>query len=97
MNPKVYIIALNWNMADDTIECVKSLEKLNYDNFRILLVDNGSSDDSVTVFRKAFPDIELIQNKENEGSLIKHIVFKRSSFSCILGISYNWPKLHNTF
>lgn len=48
MNPKVAIIILNWNGWEDTIECLESLNKINYKNYDIILVDNGSEDDSVT-------------------------------------------------
>jgi GT2 family glycosyltransferase len=44
--PSVTIIVLNWNSADRTIGCVKALQQLDYDNFRIRLVDNGSTDNS---------------------------------------------------
>lgn len=44
--PLVTIIILNWNSADRTIACIETLQRINYDNFRIYLVDNGSTDDS---------------------------------------------------
>ncbi len=43
---KVYIIIVNWNGWQDTIECLESVLKLEYDNFRIVVCDNGSVDDS---------------------------------------------------
>lgn len=45
--PKVFIIVLNWNGWRDTIECLESLQKVDYPNFEVLVVDNGSTDDSV--------------------------------------------------
>ncbi|WP_462281087.1 glycosyltransferase family 2 protein [Salinivirga cyanobacteriivorans] len=44
---KVYIVLLNWNGSEDTIECIQSLKKLDYENFQILLLDNGSSKESL--------------------------------------------------
>lgn len=41
--PSVAIIIVNYNGAEDTIECVKSLNKINYDNYKIFVIDNGSS------------------------------------------------------
>jgi len=41
--PKVYIIVLNWNGTNDTIECLNSLKEINYSEYQIILVDNGSS------------------------------------------------------
>lgn len=45
---RVYIIIVNWNGWIDTIECLKSLLLLEYPDFRIVVCDNGSLDDSVT-------------------------------------------------
>lgn len=47
MNTKVSIIILNWNGWKDAIACLKSLYQINYSNYNIILVDNGSADDSV--------------------------------------------------
>ena len=45
--PKVAIIILNWNGWQDTIECLKSVYQINYANYAVVLIDNGSTDDSV--------------------------------------------------
>ena len=44
--PNVSIIVLNWNGAEDTIACVSSLFAIDYWNFEIIIVDNGSTDES---------------------------------------------------
>lgn len=44
---RVYIVLVNWNSWQDSVECLESLQHLNYPNFRIVLCDNGSSDDSL--------------------------------------------------
>lgn len=66
-DPKVYIIILNWNGYLDTLECLDSVTKITYSNYKILLIDNASSDDSVSIIRNSFPDVEMILNKENLG------------------------------
>lgn len=63
----VYIIVLNWNGKDDTLECVKSLQQINYSDYKIIIVDNGSEDDSVFEIKKNFPEIKIIENKKNLG------------------------------
>ena len=65
--PRVFIITLNWNGRDDTIECIASLMKLNYSNYNIVVVDNGSTDDSVTALREKYKDIVIIENGRNLG------------------------------
>ncbi len=66
-SPLVYIIILNWKGWQDTIECVESCLKLTYTSFRILIVDNGSTDGSEFILHKRFPGIELIQTGKNLG------------------------------
>ncbi len=65
--PLVYIVTLNWNRRDDTLACVRSLLELDYPNFRIVVVDNASGDDSVSAIRARFPAVEVIANRSNVG------------------------------
>lgn len=67
MQPKVSIIVLNWNGKNHTVECLNSLSKLDYSNYEVILVDNGSSDGSVDFLKSKFPNICLIENKRNLG------------------------------
>jgi GT2 family glycosyltransferase len=66
-HPKVTVITLNWNRKEDTIECVKSLLALDYPNYEVVVVDNGSTDGSVETFKQHFPSITVIENKTNLG------------------------------
>lgn len=45
----VCIIMLNWNGSDDTIECLKSLQEMSYDDYMVIVGDNGSHDNSVSL------------------------------------------------
>lgn len=65
--PKVTIIVLNWNGKHDTIECIKSLQKLDYQNYDIVIVDNASTDNSVADIEKIFSGITFIKNDKNLG------------------------------
>ncbi|HIC91275.1 MAG TPA: glycosyltransferase family 2 protein [Syntrophaceae bacterium] len=65
--PKVSIIILNWNGLEDTLECLESVFKLDYPNFEVIVVDNGSTDDSVRQIRQEFPDVVIIENGKNLG------------------------------
>ncbi|MBP2658165.1 MAG: glycosyl transferase family 2 [Firmicutes bacterium] len=44
---KVYIIIINWNGWRDTIECLESVFRNQYDNYRVIVCDNDSEDDSL--------------------------------------------------
>ncbi len=65
--PEVYIIILNWNGLDDTLECLQSLGKIDYPHYKIVLVDNKSKNDEGRIIKQQYPEIHLIQNKKNEG------------------------------
>lgn len=65
--PLVYIIILNYNGYKDTIECIKSLQKINYNNYKIVIVDNNSTNNSFNILKKEFNDIEILKSLENNG------------------------------
>jgi hypothetical protein len=65
--PKVAIIILNWNGWRDTLECLESLQRLSYPNYQIIVVDNGSTDDSVERIKEKFPKFTLIETGRNLG------------------------------
>jgi len=44
---EVYIIVLNWNGWKDTVQCLESLFRSDYRNFRVIVCDNRSSDGSM--------------------------------------------------
>ncbi len=63
----VNLFVLNWNGRDLTLDCLSSLEKIIYPNVKVYIIDNGSSDNSVTAIRNQFPDYEIIGLPENYG------------------------------
>jgi hypothetical protein len=64
-HPLVYIIILNWNGKEDTIACLRSIERVKYPNFSVILVDNASSDGTVEYVKDKFPSVKIIANSEN--------------------------------
>jgi len=67
MNPKVYIIILNYNGKSDTIDCLYSLASAKLESASIVVVDNASIDGSVAEIKKEFPKVPIIENKTNLG------------------------------
>lgn len=63
----IAIVILNWNGRDDTLACLESMRKVDYLDFNIIVVDNGSSDDSVDTIQSAFPEVEILQTGKNLG------------------------------
>ncbi|MBU3964767.1 glycosyltransferase family 2 protein [Patescibacteria group bacterium] len=71
--PKVSIIILNWNGWQDTLECLDSLAKIDYPNYEIIVVDNGSTDESAEKIKiwinthKSVISYKLLVNSYNAG------------------------------
>jgi len=66
--PNVYIILLNWNGYELTKDCILSLLNIEYANYQIVVVDNGSEDDSYSKLCRKFEDkVKFISNKTNLG------------------------------
>jgi len=64
---KFALVVLNWNNAKDTLECLQSIEKIDYPNYQVIVIDNGSTDNSVSQIKTQFPKHVLIETKENLG------------------------------
>ncbi len=65
--PLVYVVTLNWNRRDDTLEFLDSFTRLTYPRYRLLVVDNGSTDGSVEAIAARFPDVEQVLAGRNLG------------------------------
>jgi hypothetical protein len=63
--PKVYIIVLNYNRKEDTLDCLDSLYKMDYPNFKVVMVDNGSSDGTALAVMEVYPHAHVIENRRN--------------------------------
>lgn len=50
-DPKVYVLILNWNGWEDTLECLESVFRQNYRNYQVIVCDNGSANDSLAQIR----------------------------------------------
>ena len=67
MLPIVAVIIVNWNGKTDTLECLASLRQDCYPNKQIIVVDNGSADDSISVLRATHPDVTVLETGANLG------------------------------
>src|SRR5271165_3737452 len=71
MNPKAFsrigIVLVNWNSYADTARCLHSLAAKTYPNAEIIVVDNGSKDESLAKLRAEFPTVTFIHSQENTG------------------------------
>jgi len=74
MNPLVSVVILNYNGRSCgeflLSDCLSSVFLSNYDNFEVIFVDNGSTDDSVEFIKKKFKRetrLTVVQNRANYG------------------------------
>lgn len=64
----ISIIIVNYNTKKLTMECIKSIYDSNIVSaFEIILVDNHSTDGSVSAVKEIFKDVQVVANQENVG------------------------------
>jgi GT2 family glycosyltransferase len=64
----VSIIVVAWNVRALLGNCLRSVyEQTKGIKYEVILVDNGSTDSSVEMVRKEFPQTRIIENQDNKG------------------------------
>ncbi|MBI3576815.1 glycosyltransferase family 2 protein [Candidatus Gottesmanbacteria bacterium] len=66
-SPRVSIVLVNWNGKAYIGACLRSLGKIVYPSCEVIVVDNASTDGSVSFIRRNFPHTHVIANKKNLG------------------------------
>ena len=62
------VVVVTWNTCELTEQCVASvLEHTRVEDMELIVVDNASTDDTVAVLRRRFPDIRIIESAVNLG------------------------------
>lgn len=61
------VIIINWNARDKLANCVYSLQKVTEIQIEIIIVDNASTDDSLSLLHSFLPNVGLITNEANVG------------------------------
>ena len=67
LSPKLCTIVVNWNRASDTVECLLSLRNGGVENNHVIVIDNGSTDDSAARISSECPEVELHRMQNNLG------------------------------
>jgi GT2 family glycosyltransferase len=65
--PRVTVVIPNWNGMQHLPGCIGAIEGQTFRGFRVIVVDNASSDDSVAWLRAKAPDVEVVQRDDNGG------------------------------
>lgn len=67
MTPKVTVLILNYNGKKWLKQCLPTVEKSTYPNKEVLVVNNGSTDDSAEFLQKNYPNMKVLEIKKNRG------------------------------
>lgn len=67
MLPVVYIVITSFNNYNDILECIEELNKSNYDNYKVVIVNNGSNDSRYESIPTKFKNCTYINIKKNLG------------------------------
>jgi GT2 family glycosyltransferase len=65
--PVVGIVLVNWNAVEDTVECLRSLQSVDYSPFFTIVVDNGSAEDPSLKVAAAAPTATVVRLPHNAG------------------------------
>ncbi len=65
--PSVAVVILNWNGKKFLKQFLPSVVASVYQNKRIIVADNASTDDSIVFLQQHYPQVEILQNNANEG------------------------------
>jgi GT2 family glycosyltransferase len=65
--PAFSVIIPHWNRREHLDTCLSALRHQQYQDFEVILVDNGSSDGSQAYVREHFPEVRLLELGENQG------------------------------
>lgn len=65
--PKISVVVVNWNAWAITELCLESIKTLNYPNYEVIIVDNGSTTPAPNYFREKYLTCELLETGENLG------------------------------
>jgi GT2 family glycosyltransferase len=70
--PVVSIGVVTWNSEEDLAACLEGVAAQENPTLELIVVDNGSTDGSVDMVRKAYPAAVVLTNPENEGYCRAH-------------------------
>lgn len=95
VSPQVTILVLNWNGWRRTLGCLESLDELEYANFEVVVVDNGSEDGSEASIKAERPDLTVLQAGTNLGYAGGNNLGIRHALN--RGADYVWVLNNDTF
>lgn len=65
--PRICIVIVNYNGEKYQNDCIRTIKNSAYKNYEIVVVDNDSTDNSIYMLRKEYPEVSVIELNENRG------------------------------
>lgn len=66
-NPKTFVLILSYNGKQWLTDCVPSVLAMDYSNYEVVVIDNGSSDGTEEYIKSQFPEVHLLELQPNVG------------------------------
>lgn len=70
--PRVSINLVTWNGAKYIDACLRSVENQTFKDFSVIIIDNGSTDETLELLNERYPQLKVIKHKENLGFAKAH-------------------------
>lgn len=67
VEPQIEIVIPNWNGSKMLQHCLESLAEQTFTDFSVIVVDNGSTDDTEDMLTRDYPSVNLIKFSYNTG------------------------------
>ncbi|MGD8969515.1 MAG: glycosyltransferase family 2 protein, partial [Anaerolineae bacterium] len=65
--PAVSIVIPNWNGVGHLPTCLESLRRQSFQDFEVIVADNGSTDGSLALLSRDYPEVQVLDLGENRG------------------------------
>ena len=65
--PLVSIIVVNYNTSHEVLDMLSSLDKSTYSDYEVILVDNASPKDDLSLIKERHPSVQVIMSSKNLG------------------------------
>jgi GT2 family glycosyltransferase len=66
--PPVLVAVTVWNQAERTVKCLDDVARLRYPSFRVVVIDNGSTDDTIARVEASHPEVSVLSTGKNLGT-----------------------------
>jgi GT2 family glycosyltransferase len=63
----IEVMILGYNCKEDVLDCLDSVQRLDYDAYSVTYLDNASDDGTIAAVHSSFPEVRVVEYDENYG------------------------------